>query len=159
MSLNWDLFVILVSAIIRRSIRHKKSCFLLQESAASSINEVLQKPYRVFKYTPFQSETLGIVLAAGFPSAAAPAPQARPGHRPEGRSFRKALDLSFLHEIPQYAVVRCMPQLIQGFGLNLADSFASDGKTPADFLQRMLAAALQTEAHFEHVLLAWRQGF
>ena len=39
-----------------------------------------------------------------------------------------------------------MPQLAQGFGLDLADSLASDGKAIADFFEGMFTVVSQPEA-------------
>src|SRR5581483_4471799 len=52
-----------------------------------------------------------------------------------------------------------MAQLAQCLGFNLADALARDGKALPYFLEGMLAAVVQPEAHLDHLLLARRGGF
>src|SRR5919198_3659246 len=59
-----------------------------------------------------------------------------------------------VHEGAQFAGARGMAQLTQRLGLDLTDAFASDGEGLADLFQRVLAAILQAEAHFDDLLLA-----
>src|SRR5579884_2440286 len=47
-----------------------------------------------------------------------------------------------------------VPQLAQRLGLDLADALARYREMLADLFQRMLAAVLQPEAHFDDLLLA-----
>src|ERR1700682_6313755 len=49
---------------------------------------------------------------------------------------------------------RRMPQLAQHLGLDLADALAGDGQHLAHFLERVLAAVLQPEAHLDDLFLA-----
>jgi len=51
-----------------------------------------------------------------------------------------------------------MPQLTQGLGFDLANALAGDGERPANLLQRMLRAILQTKAHLHDLFLAQGQG-
>jgi hypothetical protein len=47
-----------------------------------------------------------------------------------------------------------VPQLAQGLGFDLADRFAGEGERLAHFLERVLAAVLQPEAHLDDLFLA-----
>ena len=47
-----------------------------------------------------------------------------------------------------------MPQLAQRLGFNLPDALSCDREYLADFLERMLAAVIQTESHPDDALLA-----
>ena len=47
-----------------------------------------------------------------------------------------------------------MAQLAQSFGFDLADALARHGEILADFLERVLAAVLQAEAHFDDLFFA-----
>src|ERR1700735_1580676 len=49
-------------------------------------------------------------------------------------------------------------QLAQRFRFDLPDTLASNGKRLADFLERVFAAIVETEAHFDDFFFARRQG-
>src|SRR5664280_1665544 len=80
-----------------------------------------------------------------------------PKRRPEARHYPNYLVVHAVHECPQLARTRGMTQLAQRLGLNLADAFARDCERLAHFLERVLGAVLQAEAHFDHLLLAGRE--
>src|ERR1700730_8858086 len=46
-----------------------------------------------------------------------------------------------------------VPQLAQGLGFDLADTFAGEGERLAHFLERVLAAVLHPEAHLDDLFL------
>src|SRR6266851_7188404 len=48
-----------------------------------------------------------------------------------------------------------VPQLVQGLDFDLADTFAGEGERLAHFLERVLAAVFQPEAHLDDLFLAW----
>src|SRR6201995_1601417 len=50
-----------------------------------------------------------------------------------------------------------MPQLAERLGLDLTDALAGDREALADFLERVLAAVADAEAHLDDLLLARRQ--
>ncbi len=52
-----------------------------------------------------------------------------------------------------------MPQFTQRLGFDLADALARNGKVLAHFLERMLAAILEAEAHLDDLFFARAQGF
>src|SRR5258708_10332212 len=52
---------------------------------------------------------------------------------------------------------RRMAQIAQRLGLDLRDAFARDGEILAAFLERVLAAVADAEAHLDHLFLARRQ--
>src|SRR2546425_10445107 len=64
---------------------------------------------------------------------------------------------SGLQEAPELLRARWVPELAQGFGLDLADALPRDGEVLADLLQRVLAAVGQAEAQPQHLLLARRE--
>ena len=47
-----------------------------------------------------------------------------------------------------------MPQLAQRLGLDLADALAGEGEHLAHFLERVLVAVFQPEAHLDDLFLA-----
>src|SRR5262249_22666730 len=49
---------------------------------------------------------------------------------------------------------RGMPQLPERLRFDLPDALARDGEALADFLERVLAAVADAEAHLDHLLLA-----
>src|SRR6202522_1746314 len=51
-----------------------------------------------------------------------------------------------------------MPQLAQGLGFDLPDTLPGYLEALTYFLQRMLGAILQAEAHLDHTLFARRQS-
>ena len=51
-----------------------------------------------------------------------------------------------------------MAQLAQGLGFDLADALAGDLEGLADFLEGVLGAVLEAEAHLDDALFARRQG-
>jgi hypothetical protein len=62
-------------------------------------------------------------------------------------------------ESRQHVTARWMSQFAKGFSLDLADSFASDGKELADLPEGMFHAVSQPEAHLDNLFLARSQGF
>src|ERR1041385_6453675 len=62
-----------------------------------------------------------------------------------------------VHERPQFPAARRMTQFAQRLRLDLADAFARNGELLPHFLERMLAAVFQPEAHLDHLLLARSQ--
>src|SRR5215470_18979560 len=65
---------------------------------------------------------------------------------------------SRFEEAPQLLGPRGMPELAQGFGLDLADALAGDREVLADLLQRVLAAVGEAESQAQHLLLSGREG-
>jgi hypothetical protein len=55
-------------------------------------------------------------------------------------------------------LARAVAQLAQRLGFDLADTFTGEGESLAHFLERVLAAVLQPEAHLDDLFLARREG-
>src|SRR5262249_55469225 len=64
------------------------------------------------------------------------------------------LDPAALEERLELARARRVAQLAQGLGLDLADALAGDREALPDFLERVLAAVAEAEAHLDDLLLA-----
>src|ERR1700730_1869596 len=68
---------------------------------------------------------------------------------------------SFMHvgeKCLELAGARRLAQLAQGLGFDLANALAGDGERPANLLQRMLRAILQTRAHLHDRLRSRGSG-
>ena len=81
-----------------------------------------------------------------------------------GNLFLKAFDEGLfvktgIEEGAQAMASRGMTQLAKSFGFDLPDSLAGDGKMLADLFERVLAAILKPEAHFNDLLLAGAERF
>ena len=61
-------------------------------------------------------------------------------------------------EVAELVRARMMPQLAQRLRFDLADALAGDGEPLAHFLERVLAAIFQAEAHLDDLLLARREA-
>src|SRR5215471_11061446 len=57
----------------------------------------------------------------------------------------------------QPPAARRMAQLAQRLGFDLPDALARDGEALADFLERVLAAVADAEAHLDDLLFARRE--
>src|SRR6266852_155925 len=83
--------------------------------------------------------------------------------RPSPRSSRLS-DHSGRHSMHvvekclELAGARGVAQLAQRLGFDLANAFAGDGERPANFLQRVLQAILQTKTHLDHLLFTCAEG-
>src|SRR6476646_4803323 len=80
----------------------------------------------------------------------------RKSHQPSAISYEPLRSPS-LQKRPQLAAARRMSQLPERFRLDLADALARDREALAHFLERVLAAVADAEAHLDHLLLARRQ--
>src|SRR5260370_40588395 len=61
-------------------------------------------------------------------------------------------------EDAELARARAVAQLAQHLGFDLADTFTGEGESLAHFLERVLAAVLQTDAHPDDLFLARGEG-
>src|SRR5229473_7058078 len=73
----------------------------------------------------------------------------------EGRGSLGLFSRGEFEEGAELARAGGVPQLAQGLGFDLADTFAGEGERLAHFLERVLAAVLQAEAHLDDLFLAW----
>src|SRR5215470_9731365 len=62
-------------------------------------------------------------------------------------------------ERAQFAAARWMPQLPKRLRFDLTDTLSRDGEALTDFLERVLAAVADAEAHLDDLLFARRQRF
>src|SRR6266542_186900 len=74
-----------------------------------------------------------------------------------GRGLRLRLPYPAFQERAEPMTSARMTQFAQRFGFDLPDALARDREILSDFFQRVLAAVLQSETHFNDLLLAGRE--
>ena len=66
--------------------------------------------------------------------------------------------VSLVEIVPELAAARRVPELAQGFALDLADAFAGHSEFTSHLLEGAAAPVVQAEAQFDDLALAPREG-